>query len=68
MVGVRVMAVHVQRGLGVAIYRFWPIPILTPARLDRSHGRIARRLNILGLTRSRAVLVEDLTSTRTDGA
>jgi len=62
------MAVHVKRGLGVVVYRFWPVPILTPARLDRSTGRIARRLNRLGLTRSQTILAEDLTSTRSDGA
>jgi len=62
------MAVHVKRGLGVVVYRFWPVPILTPARLDRSTGQIARHLNRLGVTRSTVVLIEDLTSTRSDGA
>ena len=55
------MAVHVARGRGVMVYRFWPIPILTPAWFDLSTNRFAlrvnRRLNLMHLTRSRAYVV-----------
>lgn len=53
------MAVHVVPQLGVAIYRFRFVSVLTPARLDRSTGRLARWLSY-HLVRGQRVLVEDL--------